>query len=674
MKKWIIKQQDPAEVRRLAAETGVSTFAAKLLLNRGLADRESADIFFNSEEISDPFEIADMDKAVSAINDALDNGDKITVYGDYDCDGITATVILFSYLEAMGAEVDWYIPSRDEGYGLNKKAIDFLAENGTQLVITVDNGISAIEEANYLKDRGIGLIITDHHQVPDTLPDAIAVIDPHRPDDFCKCKELAGCGVALKLVMALENDIESVMENWGDFAAIGTVGDLVPLTGENRIIVRQGLANLNYSENGGLIELLRHCGIHEDDDIPSMTAAFAICPRINAAGRFAHPKEAAELFLCDNPIMYSKMAENLSMLNLQRQEEEKAILAQISSQIKEDPLIVKSRVLVVSGKGWRHGVIGIVASKLMNKFGKPVLVITEEGETARGSARSVEGFSLFEMLTELSDCLLKFGGHTKAAGFTLETERIQEFTEAVKDYARRTKPLMPRDAVTAEMSLSAEELTVENIESLEYFQPFGEGNPSPVFHIANAEIKSLKSLKEGKYVAFNIALGGREFKVVNFSSGYDSFGYREGERVDLLVTAEINEYNGSRSVNLKLADICRVGFNRDRFFAAEDAYERLCCGEPVDSVPAKRVIPDRETQKTVYDIVRGNPCLSSCADIAYSKGINYCMFRVALDIFESVGLMEINQYDNTVLLKKAEGKADLEHCPFVEKLKKALGA
>lgn len=673
MKKWIIKRQDPAAVLQLAEEAEISPFTARLLLNRGITDRERADSFFNCEDISDPFEIADMSKAVDAVNEAMDSGKKITVYGDYDCDGITATVILFSYLEAMGAEVDWYIPGRDEGYGLNKNAVDLLAENGTQLIITVDNGISAVEEADYIREKGIELIITDHHQVPDILPAAKAVINPHRPDDFSKCKELAGCGVALKLVMALENNIDSIMENWGDFAAIGTVGDLVPLTGENRIIVKQGLRNLSYTENGGLIALLRQCGIHEEDEIPSVTAAFTICPRINAAGRFAHPKAAAELFLCDNPLMYGQMAENLSVLNLQRQEEEKAILSQISKQIEENPLIVKSRVIVVSGKGWRHGVIGIVASRLLNKFGKPVLVITEEGETARGSARSVEGFSLFEMLTELSDMLVRFGGHTKAAGFTLKTEKIPDFIKAVNGYAREHKPQMPKDTVTAELSLSPGELTMENIEVLEYFQPFGEGNPYPVFHIGGAEIKSLKSLKDGKYVAFNISLGGREFKVVNFSSSYNSFGYKEGDIVDLLVTAEINEYNDSRSISLKLADIRRSGFDQDRFFAAEATYEGLCLNEPTNPALVKRIIPSREVQKTVYDIVKRNSCLSSCADIAYSKGINYCMFRVALDMFESVGLVGINLFDNMVIMKEAEGKADLEHCAFLENLKKALG-
>lgn len=673
MKKWNIKEQDAELVGRLSKEAGISSFAAKLLLNRGITSREQADVFFNGDEISSPMEIADMDKAVEIISAAIDNGDKITVYGDYDCDGVTATVILYGYLEAMGAEADWYIPSREEGYGLNFDAVDTISESGTKLIVTVDNGISAVKEADYIKSKGMELVITDHHQVPEILPVAGAIVNPHRSDDFSSCKELAGCGVALKLVMALENDIYSVLENWGDFAAIGTVADLVPLTGENRVIVRQGLQNLAVTENGGLHSLLRQCGIDEDDEVSSTTAAFTLCPRINAAGRFAHAKEAAELFLTDNPRMYDKMAENLTLLNMKRQDEEKKILDEIGEMISKDPLLIKSRVIVVSGEGWSHGVIGIVASRLLNKFGKPVVVITKEGEESRGSARSVEGFSLFKMFCELSDCLVKFGGHTKAAGLTLETSKIDEFIRRVEEYAGSHYSEMPKDVCTAEMTVSPSDLTLENIESLEYFQPFGETNPSPVFHMPDCTVKSLRPLKDGKYVAINIEFGGKEYKVINFRSTYDGFGYKAGDKADLLVTAEVNEYNGNRSVSLKLSDIRYSGFKQERFFSAEDAYEKLCRGEEIPSALAKRVIPDRQTQMAVYDIVRNNGSISACADIAYSKGINYCMFRVSLDLFESVGLMKLDLFENKVDTVKAEGKTDIENCRLMQQLKNRLG-
>ena len=321
MRKWTIKEQDAAETQKLARECGIAPFAAKLLLNRGIDSREAAEAFFSDGEITPPEEIADMGKAAQVINEAIENGDKITVYGDYDCDGVTATVILYGYLEAIGAEADWYIPSRDEGSGLNTAAIDKLAENGTRLIVTVDNGVSAAEEARYIKSKGMSLVITDHHQVPDTLPEAEAIVDPHRHDDLCSCKELAGCGVALKLVMALEGDIDSVVEQWGDLCAIGTVGDIVPLVGENRTLVKRGLDNMQLTENRGLHALIQKCGLG-DKPIAAASLAFGICPRINAAGRYGHPKEAAELFLCENETMIPTLAQRLCMLNDRRKQAE----------------------------------------------------------------------------------------------------------------------------------------------------------------------------------------------------------------------------------------------------------------------------------------------------------------------------------------------------------------
>ena len=673
MKKWTIRSQDPAQVKELSSSAGISEFAAKLLLNRGILTVEEADKFFNSEEISNPFNMSGMEKATELILSAVEEGEKITVYGDYDCDGVTATVILYGYLEAIGAEADWYIPSRDEGYGLNNDAIDKMAKNGTRLIVTVDNGISAVEEAKHIYDQGMRLIITDHHQVPETLPMADAIINPHLSTDLSPFKELAGCGVALKLVMALEEDMDAAAENWLDIAAIGTIGDIVPLVGENRVIVKKGLENLSVTENRGLKALLMQCGIDEDTEVSSTAAAFAICPRINAAGRFAHAKEAVELFLCDNSKMHRQMAENLSELNLKRQNEEKKIISEIDEIMRNNPLMTKQRVLIISGKGWSHGVIGIVASKILNRYGKPVLIITEEGELSRGSGRSVDGFSLFKMLTELSEYMLKFGGHTKAAGFTLETAKIDEFTQAVYAYAKRYYTQMPLDTFTAEMTVTGAELTLSNIESLDYFSPFGEGNPTPLFHVQNALIKSTQSLKEGKYIAINVIIDGYEYKVLNFRSTYADFPFAVGEKVDMLVNADINEYNGKRSVILKLTDIRRGGFSQQRYFAAQSAYERLCLGEDVTEVPSKRIVPERDAQMKIYDIIKRNERLSACADIAQGMGFNYCLFRVTLDIFESVGLIRVDEPGDRIEKLKVNGKVDLENCEMLVGLKRKFG-
>ena len=671
MKKWNIKEQDAAEAQRLAKECGITPFAAKLLLNRGITSREAAEEFFGDGEITPPEEITDMEKAAGVINEAIQRGDRITVYGDYDCDGVTATVILYGYLEAIGAEADWYIPDREEGYGLNKAAIDRLAANGTKLIVTVDNGISAAEEAKYIKSKGMSLVITDHHQIPETLPEAEAIVDPHRKDDYCTCKELAGCGVALKLVMALEEDIDSVVEQWGDLCAIGTVGDIVPLVGENRTLVKRGLENLQLTENRGLYTLLRKSGISEDKEVSSVDLAFTICPRINAAGRFGHPKEAAELFLCENDTMLPVLAERLSMLNTQRKQAEEDIVKEIAQAVEKDPLLLKKRVITVCGKGWSHGVIGIVASRLLNRYGKPVIVITDEGTVSRGSARSVEGFSLFRMLTRLSDYLTKFGGHTKAAGFSLDTDRTEEFIEAIDAYAAKNFPEMPVDVCTAEMRLTAAELTEENVESLSYFQPFGEANPEPVFLMEGCIISSVRQLKDGKYVSFTVDLHGARYKVLDFHSTYSDFGYKVADIVDLLVTAEINEYNGVRSISLRLVDIRYSGFEQDKFFAAQRTYERLCLGEEIPASLAKRVIPDREAQKAVYDAVRATASIAAAADIAYTKGINYCMFRVTLDAFENTGLIKINHSQGT-FVRLESGKVDLDNCPYMVELRRKL--
>ena len=317
MKKWYIKEQDESRARALALECGVTPFSAKLLINRGINSREEAEDFIAGEEISSPLEIKDMEKAAQLIEKAIEDGDKITVYGDYDCDGITATAILYGYLEAMGAEADWYLPGREEGYGLNKEAIDKIADSGTRLIVTVDNGISAFEEALYIKKKGMELIITDHHQPSEKLPEALAVVNPHRKDDGSACTDLAGCGVALKLVMAIEGDTGNVLEQYSSLAAIGTVGDLVPLWGENRIIVREGIASMPMTENEGLRLLLQKCGLLEKEEITSSDLGFILCPRINAVGRIDHPKTAAELLLGDNPRMLPQMSDNRSRKELE---------------------------------------------------------------------------------------------------------------------------------------------------------------------------------------------------------------------------------------------------------------------------------------------------------------------------------------------------------------------
>lgn len=668
MKKWLLKNIDSVVSAKLSKETGLGSFMCDILVARGIVSAEQAQRFFNGYEISDPMLIQDMDKAVLLIQQALENGDKITVYGDYDCDGVTSTVMLFSYLQAVGGEVDWYIPTRDEGYGLNKAAIKRIADNDTKLIITVDNGISAIDEADLIYKLGMKLVITDHHQVPEELPQAEAIINPHRPDDISPCKMLAGCGVALKLIMALEQDIQGVMEQFGDLAAIGTIGDVVPLTDENRQIVSSGIENMLYSENAGLLQLLSKAGITEER-LSSTSVAFSICPRINAAGRYASPKTAVELLLCDDLNQAANKAEELSMLNSQRQQTELQILEQVETMLSQNAELLNQRVIVVAGDGWNHGIIGIVSSRLLEKYGKPNLVIGIENGEARGSGRSVEGFSLYAMLDACKDCLIKFGGHVKAAGFSLDVDRIDEFRKRIYDYSKEKYPIMPALTIEADKALEQGEMTIANIQNLVHLQPFGEGNNNPLFLLKNCRIKSTKSLKEGKYTSFSADIGGKEFRCLCFGVPFNEFWYNIGTEVDLLANVDINEFNDKKSISIKVKEIRSSKFSQDKYFAAKNFYEKLLRGEKIDAKLLKRIIPEVADLKTPFDLIRKYSNLAMLEGMAMENGINYCMFRVILDIFAEFGHMDIDVVKNQVTYKKGGSRILLENSSVLQRVR-----
>lgn len=656
MNKWQVKSPDPAIAESLARDTGWNPFICKILAGRNILNRNDAERFFNNDTLSDPLLMADMEKAVEIINSFIEQGEKITVYGDYDCDGITSTYMLFSYLEALGAEVDWYIPSRDEGYGLNKDAVELLAKRGTKLIITVDNGISAIEEAELIYELGMTLVITDHHQVPDELPRAAAIINPHRKEDLSHFRKIAGCGVVLKLICAMEDDNENALEEYAAFAAIGTVGDIVPLVDENRLIVRRGLEYLSYTENLGLSALIRQSGIDPDTEILSSQLAFALCPRINAAGRYAHPKTAMELLLAESPNVAKAKAEELNNYNNCRKQAEEEIIAAAEEQIRQNPDILNRKILIVSGEGWSHGIIGIASAKLLHKYGKPNIVITIEGDTARGSARSFDGLSLFEMLDSCKEHLVRFGGHTKAAGLTLETKNLDTFKAAVYDYCK-DKPTAV-EIITADLEIAPEDLTEENITLLERLEPFGEENPSPLFLFRNCLITSKKSLKDGKFVAFNFRYGKSEYRAVNFSSTFDGFSFEAGEYIDMLASVEMNEYNDKTDFKIQVRDIRHSGFNQDRFFAAKEAYENYRC-KRADKALICRMLPEQTELKLCYDVLRKTSYISKAAVITANKGINYCKFRIVLDVFKEFGLIELDVTTDRAALIPNAPKADL---------------
>lgn len=678
MKKWTIGKPEQQAVDILTKQGGLTEICAGVLAARGIDTIEKAMEFFNqnndkedgADVLSDPFLIKDMKKASEMILSAIDEGKKICVYGDYDCDGITATALLYSYLECMGADVSYYINQRSEGYGLCSDALKRLAEDGAELIVTVDNGISAIAEAELAKELGIELVITDHHKPSETLPDAAAVVDPHRGDDLSPFKDLCGCGVALKLIAAMDGgDYSSALEQFSDLAAIATIADIVPLKGENREIVRMGLHYLENTENAGLKALMAVSSVKPP--VSSATAAFSIAPRLNASGRFGSASEAVELLLCEEENTAEEMARRLNSLNNERKKTEADIMAVIEAYINENPEILYKRVIFLYGEGWHHGVIGIVASKLVERFGKPVFILSDDEDFARGSARSVEGFSVHKALTACAEHLDKFGGHSGAGGFSLKKENIGAFNEALQKYAAEEFDVMPVKAFHADKLLQPKELTAESVSSLELLEPCGEGNPSPMFAMLNVRILEVAPLSGGAHTKLKLTYGNVGVYGLLFGVKTADFIYKAGDIIDMLACPSLNTYNGQTAVNIRIADYRKSGIPQSQYLAAKDAYERYKRGEGADERLIPRIVPTREDLAAIYRAVPKNnfAVFDSVYFSVCSESINYCKFRLAVDIFEELGLFEVNRYSETVISKTVSQKADLDSSEILGSLK-----
>lgn len=670
MKKWSLREYDSKKAEELKRNTDLSPLLCRILCARGITDVELATEYFRGE-FYDPFDILDMDKAVDTIQQAIDNEEKITVYGDYDCDGITSTAILYTHLDAIGADVDWYIPTREEGYGLNKDAVKRLYDKGTRLIVTVDNGISAAREAEYIYELGMKLVITDHHQVPDELPRAEAIVNPHRKEDTSQYKFLCGCGIALKLIMALENDIDTIFEEYGIFAAIGTIGDVVALTGENRIIVKRGLEQLEYNENIGLNKLIEASGL-DTEDITSSDIAYKISPRINAASRLGEAHLSLRLFLTQDEEEAHELAKQLCELNNSRVSIQDEIYSGAMDMLYKNHRIFNERVLIVYGNNWNHGIIGLVSARLCERFEKPVIVIGIENGEARGSARSVEGFSMIDCVRSGKKYLTRYGGHPSAAGFSLKEEDLPDFIEAVYKFARENYPVIPPVKITADLEPETEELTPGSIESLSLIQPVGEQNPGVRFLMKNCLITSKRSLKDGKFVRFVANYKGKEFTFLDFHSSFADFQYATGDKVDVICNAEINEYSGKISVRLLVCDIRYSGFKQERYFAAKDVYEKIVLLEKVDKRLEPRIIPTREDMKIPFDIIKKHTSLELAVNEAIRLGINYCKFMICLHIFAEFGHLRLDRINNQIEYIKGGRRIETEESKVIKMVKRSL--
>lgn len=676
MKKWVVLSSDAESVRNIVKSTDLAPLTAEVMSARGYNDIDSLKSFFDLEPLSDPYLLTDMSRAVSVINEAIENGEAICVYGDYDCDGVTSTAILYDYLLNMGAEVICYIPERSEGYGLNKAAIDAIHENGASLIITVDNGISAIEEAKYIKELGMKLVVTDHHQPSEELPEAEAVIDPYRKNCTSPFKHLAGVGVTLKLLAALDDgDYSLVCEQYGDIAAIGTIADVVPLVSENRTIVSNGLKMIKNTENYGLISLMEESGVNPES-ITSTNVAFTLSPRINAAGRFGSPITALDMLTSEEEEARG-FAHELSVLNEQRKKVEADICEQIRQLLRSSPQILNERVLIVSGDGWHHGVIGIVASRLLEAYEKPVVVISKDDNGfAVGSARSMKGFNIFKCFESCRDVLVKFGGHECAGGLTVKCEDIPKLSSMIQAYAKESCQKMPHFTVTADKLIKGSDITIKNISDLKRLEPFGTDNASPLFAFSAAKVLAVMPLKNGEHTRLDIDYDGIKLKALLFRKKTALMDISAGDIIDIIGSLEINSFRGNDSISLIVSDYRLHGVRQEKYFAACDAYECFIRDEQLPREYYEKAMPTREELIEVYKYI-GAQRVVLTAETLYArlgaKGMNAFKLLVCLDIFKETGLIAVEGYKKRILLLKPSARVDIMTAPTMIKLKNLIG-
>lgn len=673
LRKWEVRPLDKERAAAFAQTYGVPFFLAMLMNIRGLDDAAHLREFLGEgEPLSDPFLLKDMDKAAARITRAVDNMEKIAVYGDYDADGVTSTAMLYSYLETRGADVIFYIPQREgEGYGMNIGAVEYLKEQGVSLIVTVDNGISSVQEVARANELGIDVVVTDHHRPQEILPDAVAVVDAYRPDDTSPYKHFSGVGIAFKLLMALEDgagDVEDLLEAYSDLAAIGTIGDIVPLTGENRTLIRAGLERLSQSDRPGVQALLENAGI-AGKVLTSTNVAFTLVPRINATGRMGAPERAVRLLISG----YEEEAEVLSEEICADNEERRRVEAEIAEAAFADieaKGYMKDRVVVVDGENWHHGVIGIVASRVTERCGKPCMIISRGETEAKGSGRSIEGFSLFEAICACGDLLIKFGGHPMAAGITLKPENIEAFRKRINQYAAEHFPQMPTQTVTLDCKLNPAALSVSMAQSLTQLEPFGNGNPQPVFGLFNMELSNVTPVGGGGHLRLTLEKNGAVITAMRFNTRPEELPYHIGDKIDLAVQLEAREFRGQPSLTVIVRDMKFTAFNTEKNIASLASFEKWQRGEVLSAEDKNRLYPDRACLAAIYRALRtvnGKETDQVRFVSQFGKDMTLGLFKTALLVFEERGLVHSEIADDTftAALIETSGKTDITRSPVL---------
>ncbi len=673
---WNVQTPEIGAVNALVTG-GYAPLTAMVLSSRGMTSPADANRYLDCcGQMPSPFEMTDMDLAVGRVRLALARDEKIAVFGDYDVDGITSTCLLTHYLRRQGADCVSYIPGRlEEGYGLNPIAIHQLHSEGVRLIITVDCGITAVEEAQLCKNLGIDLVITDHHECKDILPEAVAVVNPHRPDGGYPHKNLSGVGVAFKLAAALHGNQQEALNEYADMVCLGTVADVMPLLGENRIFVAKGLESMKNTHRPGIAALMAECGC-TPDNVNASSIGFMLAPRINAAGRIGQIDLAIDLFLTQDAAQAQLLAQGLCELNRQRQAVESEIYRQAVEMLPQGKL---PEAIVLADESWHQGVVGIVASRIAEEYCCPTFLICLDGEHGKASSRSYGGFNLFAALTTLSPLLENYGGHELAAGFTIHRDQIDTFRKEVCAMAGAYYAANgPRTVLDADCVITPELLSVKGIDSLSALEPCGNGCPKPVLVMENLTIDRISLVGNGRHTRLRLRQGHHTLGAIGFGMTSQSASIEPGDLVDVAFIPQVNEFRGERTVQLNIQDIrpsCQAPCSCD-----SSSYRKFKTGV-LSPAEAALLLPDRGTLASVWRYLAGcngstimetPDCLCRKIVRKTNSPLQLDKLLTCLDIFADVGLLSLmRQSKNLVITLCADGKkADLQDSKTMQQLLK----
>ena len=664
IRRWDEAKPNTTLAAELAEACEIHPFLSLMLTAQGLETPEQIFEYITGyEEEVDPYSFVDMELAVRRIRHAIDNRERVLIYGDYDVDGMTATALLYSYLKKKGVDVLYRLPLRDEGYGIHPETVEWAVGQQVGLIVTVDTGIAAINEVNMANEMGIDVVVTDHHHPGETLPAAVAVVDPHRVDCESTYKDFAGVGVAFMLLCALEGDSEPIFARYGDLLALGTLADMMPLQGFNRDLMRRCIRLLDESTRPGILALRQVAGLSEKS-LSVSCVSFGLAPRLNAAGRMADPDIALLLLLSEEEQEAVCLAQEIQTLNLHRQQATNEILMQVEQQLEQHPEWLYDRVLVVCGENWHGGLLGLVAARLADRYGKPAIALTlgEDG-VAHGSCRSIEGFSMYDALSACCEVMTQFGGHDQAAGVTLPTDKVDVLREMINAYAREKHPVMPVSSLRIAVRLRPDQISTEKLMLLQVMEPFGCGNPAPLFGLFRMQLDNITAVGNGKHIRLSLSRDGVRISAMMFQVTPEDFPIPCGSVVNCVVSLEKNEYRGNTTVNVRVHDISFTDTDRDEVQREIAAFGRLMRRE---IRPASAdVLPTRENLAHLYNLLHAcrewRGTVEQLHHALGERAPGYLTMLVSLQLWQEAGL--IQWYDRgermEIKLLPVEGKADL---------------